>query len=178
MAPGRLPASAIATQAKSRTAICHMKLASLRATSAGILLVTIALTGVQAQTQPAPRMVTRDELRVCMNSETDVMARRQATTARTQQDRDEAAAIRAEAQELAQEQKRLEEDQKPMDRFGRKVKAHNERVKAAQAGADAFRAELDAVNKALVAYNDQCGGISYLPEDKAAILKERAAGKQ
>ncbi len=178
MAPGRLPASASATQAMSRTAKSAMKSTFIPAISAGILLATTALTGVQAQTQPAPRMVTRDELRVCMNSETEVMARRQATTARNQKNRDEAAAIRAEAQELAEEQKRLEEDQKPMDRFGRKVRAHNERVKAAQAGADAFRAELEAVNKALLAYNDQCGGISYLPEDKEAILKERAAGKQ
>ncbi len=154
-----------------------MKLASLPAISAGFLLATVVLTSVQAQTQPAPRLVTRDELRTCMNSETDVMAQRQAMTPRSQKNGDEAAAIRAEAQELAQEQKRLEEDQKPMDRFGRKVKAHNERVKAAQAGADAFRAELEAVNKALVAYNDQCGGISYLPEDKAAILKEREPAK-
>ena len=160
-----------------------MKFISIPAVGAGLLLASLALPGGQAQAQtPAPakpvRMVTRDELRTCLNTEADVMARRLAMTARSQQNRDEAAAIRAEATELAEEQAKLEADQKPMDRFGRKVRAHNERVKAAQGSNEAFRAEVDAVNKALVAYNDQCGGIGFLPDDKEAILKEREAAKK
>ena len=152
-----------------------MKFTSLSAAGAGILLATLALTGAQAQ--PAPRTVTRDELRVCMNSEAEAVARREALTARGDKNRDEAVAIRAEAQELAEEQKRLVADNKPMDRFERKVRAHNQRVRVAQAGADALRADLEAVNKALVAYNESCGRISFLPEDREAILKERAAPK-
>jgi hypothetical protein len=32
---------------------------------------------------------------------------------------------------------------------------------------------METLNKALVAYNEQCGGISYSKDDKEAILKER-----
>ena len=85
--------------------------------------------------------------------------------------------IRAAQEELAAEQKKLEEDGKPMDRFNSKVKVHNIRVQVAQAATHSFNVELDAVNKALLAYNEQCGGITFMPEDKEAILKERAAVK-
>lgn len=64
-----------------------------------------------------------------------------------------------------------------MDRFDRKVLAHNVRVQAAQSAAAAFNVELDAMNKSVDGYNRQCGGISFLPEDKEAILKERASPK-
>ena len=39
----------------------------------------------------------------------------------------------------------------------------------------ALRGDMEALNKSLMAYNESCGGISYMPEDKAAILKEREA---
>ena len=149
---------------------------AIATTVPGLLLATLALPAAYAQTSP-PKLVTRDELRVCMNLETDVLARRQALAARSQQNKDEAAAIRAEQQELAAEQKKLEEDDKPMDRFNRKIKVHNARVQAVQAGAAVLNTELDSVNKALLAYNGQCGGITFLPDDKEAILKERAAAK-
>jgi septal ring factor EnvC (AmiA/AmiB activator) len=144
--------------------------------AAGLVLAITAFQPTQAQTAP-PRLVTRDELRACMNSESDIAARRQAIEARGRQNRDEAAAIRSVNEELKAEQEKLEEDQKPMDRFNRKVKAHNARVQAAQAAAVAFNNDLDGLNKSVVGYNQQCGAISFLPEDKEAILKERAAPK-
>lgn len=153
-----------------------MKPISIPAVGAGLLLAAIAFHAAQAQTNPA-RLVTRDELRVCMNSEAEVLARRQAVMARNQKNKDETAAIRAAQEELTAEHKKLEEDGKPMDRFNSKVKVHNIRVQVAQAATHSFNVELDAVNKALLAYNEQCGGITFMPEDKEAILKERAAVK-
>ncbi len=155
-----------------------MKLISIPAIGTALLLATLTLQAAQAQTQtPAPRMVTRDELRVCMNSESGLKTRREAVEPRAGQNRDEATAIRAEAAQLKEEHDKLVEDQKPMDRFDRKVKAHNGRVKAAQDSAEAFRAELESLNKAMLAHNEQCGGITYRSEDKEAILKEREPAK-
>lgn len=149
-----------------------MKLTSINAISSGLLLAMFTLQAAQAQAQ-APREVTRDELRVCMISEGQLATRSQAVEARAKGNRDEGDAIRAEAQQLAQEQKRIVADNGPMDRFNRKVKAHNARVQLARTEADSVRGELEATNQALVAYNQQCGGISYRVEDKEAILKER-----
>ena len=153
-----------------------MKLTSITAISSGLLLAMFTLQGAQAQTRPA-REVTRDELRACMNSESQLATRSQAVEARAKGNRDEGDAIRAEAQQLADEQKRIVADNGPMDRFNRKVKAHNARVQVARTEADSVRGELEATNKALIAYNEQCGGISYRVEDKEAILKEREPAK-
>lgn len=150
-------------------------------TAIGLFLAAIAVQTVQAQAQAKPaKLVSRDELRVCMNSESELAARRKASEARANQNREEAAAIRAEAQELTDERQRIgEEEYTKLERFvNRKVKPHNVRVKAAQDAAEAFRAELESLNKSVVAYNEQCGGISFRPEDKEAILKEREAAKK
>jgi len=162
-----------ATQAKSRTAIFDMKLISI--TAAGIFFAAIALHTAQAQTKP-DKVVTRDELRACMNSETSLAARRKAMEARNKQNNEEAAAIRAEQQELTEEQKRIEEDATKTERFiNRRVKPHNARVLVAKTNAESFRTDLEALNKSLIAHNEQCGGISFRAEDKEAILKEREA---
>jgi hypothetical protein len=143
-------------------------------TAIGLFLAAIAVQTVQAQTKPA-KLVSRDELRVCMNSESELAARRKAMEPRAAQNREEAAAIRAEAQELTEERQRIgEEEYTKQERFmARKVKPHNARVKAAQDKAEAYRADLESLNKSLVAYNEQCGGITFRAEDKEAILKER-----
>jgi hypothetical protein len=143
---------------------------------AGLLVASFAFHAAQAQA-PAPKLVTRDELRACMNSEAELATRRQAIEARAKVNRDEAAAIRAEAAELKEEGEKLADTDKPMDRFNRKIRAHNLRVSGSQATAAAFNADLDALNKSVVGYNQQCGGITFLPEDKEAILKERGAAK-
>jgi hypothetical protein len=121
------------------------------------------------------KLLSRDELRSCMNSERTLVTRRQATQVRGTRNESEAAAIRAEAQQLTAEQARIKDDASKRDRFGRSVNAHNARIQAANLDAQALRAELEAFNKDLVAYNEQCGGIRYSDEDKAAILKEREA---
>lgn len=156
-----------------------MNTSSLTAISAGILLAAFTLQGAQAQTKPS-KLVTRDQLRACMNSEADLAARRQAMEARNKGNADEAAAIRAEQQELTDEQKRIGEDEHAkMERFvNRRVKPHNARLKVARENAESFRVDLEALNKSLVAHNDQCAGISFMAEDKEAILKEREAAKK
>lgn len=154
-----------------------MKTTSIPAFALAVMLGTTALHEAHAQTR-APRPVTRDELRVCMNSDAELKARRQAVEARSTLNRDEAAAIRAEAQQMGEEQKRIVEERGSMDRFNRRVKVHNARVEAARAGADALRMDLDALNQVLASYNEQCGVISFKDEDQEAILKEREAAKK
>lgn len=109
-----------------------------------------------------------------MATEPDLLARKQAVDARNKLQREEAAAIRAASDELKAEHEKLEESNAPTEKFQRKVKAHNARV---QAAAESFRADLETLNKALFAYNESCGSISFSVQDKEAILKERAAAK-
>ena len=143
----------------------------------GLLLAAATIQGAQAQPTEA-KVVTRDELRVCMNRERDLATQRQGVEAQNRRNGEEFAAIRAEVEELKAEQARLEREPSLADGFDRRVRAHNAKVEAAKAMDASFRANLDALNQAVVAHNAQCGGISFLPEDKAAILKEReAAGK-
>jgi hypothetical protein len=153
-----------------------MKTTSIPALAAAVFFVFIALHAVQAQIKPEKR-VTRDELRVCMNSEATMATRRKELESRAKVNGEEAASIRAEADELKAEQERMGDDGKNQDRFNRKVKAHNTRVQVARTNGDAFRADLDAMNKSVVAHNEKCGGITFLPEDKEAILKEREAAR-
>jgi hypothetical protein len=156
-----------------------MKFNTFSAIGAAVLAATFAFPAAQAQTPPA-KVVNRDQLRVCMNSESELSARRQAMDARNKANGEETAAIRAEQQELAEERKRIGEDEATkIERFmNRKVKPHNARIKVAQEKAEAFRVDLESLNKALVAHNEQCGGISFMAEDKEAILKEREAAKK
>jgi hypothetical protein len=145
---------------------------------AAFLFAVIALHGAQAQTQAKPgKLVTRDELRTCMNSEATIATRRKELEARAKVNGEEVASIRAEAEELKAERERMGDDTRNLDRFERKVKTHNTRVQAARTNGDAFRADLDGMNKSVVAHNEKCGGITFLPEDKEAILKEREAAK-
>ncbi|MDP3761781.1 MAG: hypothetical protein Q8R01_14830 [Ramlibacter sp.] len=153
-----------------------MKSISIPSIGAVLLLAAIALQPAQAQTKQ-DKVVTRDELRTCMNSEVTLATRRKELEARGKVNGEEAASIRAEAEQLKAEQEKIVADSAPMDRFNRKVKAHNERILAARTQADAFKGELETLNKSLVAHNERCGGISFRPEDKEAILKEREAAK-
>lgn len=141
-----------------------------------LLVAAVTLNGALAQTKP-DKPVTRDELRACMNSESTIATRRKELEARAKVNGEELAAIRAEAQELKDEQERVGDDSRRIERFERKVKAHNARVQASRTTGDAFRTDLDAMNKSVVAHNEKCGGITFLPEDKEAILKEREAAK-
>jgi uncharacterized protein (DUF3084 family) len=143
------------------------------------LLGALALSfGAQAQAPAAPKTVTRDELRTCMNSETELAARRESMAPRDQKNREEAQAIRAESEQMAEEQKRAEGNSTRMDRFNRRVKAHNARIEAVNAAIATFRADLEALNQSLIAHNQQCGGITFRPEDREAILKEREAARK
>jgi chromosome segregation ATPase len=154
-----------------------MKLEFATVLRACLVLAAIALQPAHGQTPPAKdKLVSRDELRSCMKSETELAERRKAVEARAGENRDEATSIKTASDELVEERKRVESDpnQLRMDRFERKVKAHNARIKTLQDKADALRGDLETLNKSLVAHNDQCGGISYRKEDKDAILQERA----
>lgn len=139
-----------------------------------LLLAAATIQGAHAQ-PTENRTVTRDELRACMNRESDLAAQRQAVETQNRRNGEEFAAVRVEAQELKTEQERLEREPNRTDRFERRVRAYNVKVEEAKAKEAAFRASLEALNQAVVAHNTQCGGISFRPEDKEAILKERAA---
>ena len=176
MSAGRPPVSFPTTQAKSFIAP-DMKPISIPALGAGLLLASIVLHTAQAQAPAPGKVVTRDELRTCMNSEVTLATQRKELEARGKVNGEEASAIRAEADQLKAEQEKIIADNAPMDRFNRKVKAHNARILAARTTADAFKAELETLNRSLVSHNEKCGGISFLQEDKDAILKERQGAK-
>lgn len=151
------------------------------------ILAGLASATVAAQTaSPAapaaaaaePRLVSRDELRQCMATEGQLAARREQVMARSKASQEEIAAIRAEAAQMDEDRKLIRDDEHAkQDRFERRRKTHNARVQAAQTVNAAVRADLEALNKDLTAYNGSCGRIAFLPEDRAAILKEREAAK-
>lgn len=144
--------------------------------AAGAGLLAAALSAAAA---PPPKMVTRDELRACMNSENDLKARRQAIEARNERDKAQAVTIRAEGEELsglratAQQEKASE----PKQAFNVRVQEYNAHVAAARTESESLRAEVEALNKAATEHNERCAGISYRRRDKEAILKEQAQGK-
>lgn len=157
-----------------------MKHNTLPTMAAALLLATVVAQDVQAQSKPEPRVVSRDELRACMDAESSIASKRKAIDQIKESNRAEAEAIKAEATEMNAEQQKLQEnpDERKERAFKRKVSAHNDRVKAANAQVEAFRTQAEDMNKSAIAYNEKCGGISFMKEDKDAILKEReAAGK-
>jgi uncharacterized protein (DUF3084 family) len=138
-------------------------------------LAFAVLAPLAAPAQTTPKIATRDELRACMNSETDLGKQREGLEARTKQLNEEAAAVRTEEEELAAEQKRVEQSSMPMarDRFDRKIRQHNARVTAGKQQSEALKAGLEDLKKGMEAHNTKCGGIAFDPADKAAILKEQ-----
>ncbi len=135
---------------------------------------TAAPAPADVGTKAEARVVSRDELRACMNSESALTTRREQARALNAARQEENQAIRAEAAQLADDRKAIRDDEyTKLERFDRRVKLHNARIQTANTAMAGVRAEMDAVNKDLTAYNAQCGGIRFMPEDKAAILKER-----
>ena len=153
---------------------------TLSATSILLLALATAHGAAHSQAAKPAKLVSKDELRVCVNSEAELATRRKAIEASKSANSAEVAAIKAESAQMAEDQKDVDEsNDRKVREFKRRIAAHNDRVKAANGASEAFGKELDSFNKALVAYNDSCGGISYSREDKEDILKEReAAGKK
>ncbi|MES2787681.1 MAG: hypothetical protein V4684_19600 [Pseudomonadota bacterium] len=156
-----------------------MQFKSFFSVAAVLLISSFALQEAQAQAAaPAkePRLVNRDELRVCMNTEAGFAPTRSKLDAQRTANSAEVAAIRAESAELAKEAESINEgDDRKQRAFKRKVDAHNARVQASNAALQATRTELEAFAKTATAYNEQCAGITFRTEDKEAILKEREA---
>jgi chromosome segregation ATPase len=150
---------------------------SLAAAVLGLaLLAPAAVPSALAQSAP-PRTVSRDELRACMDSEDNLKAKRADLEARAKRNSDEAGAINKEGEDLKEEQKRVEDSTLPMarDRFDRRVRQYQARIKAAKEQEAAVNTGIEDLKKAIDEHNTRCNGIAFLPEDKAAILKEREA---
>ena len=64
------------------------------------LALAVGATLQVAQAQTAPRMINRDELRACMESESQLTSRRESAEARSKQQTAELASIRAESEAL------------------------------------------------------------------------------
>ncbi len=154
-----------------------MKPTSNFAIACGVLFAAIAFHGVHAQTQP-PKVMTRDELRACMNTESELTARRKAIEELKSKTIAESAEILAEGVQLAEDLKRGEDSQIRKDRLERRTKAHNARLTAGQAAEESVRADVEALNKAVTAKNEGCGSLAFNIEDRDAILKEREAMKK
>ena len=151
-----------------------MNTLSISVTGCSIVFAALAFQPAQAQSE-THKVMTRDELRVCMNSEQDLATRQKSLEARDKQSGELAVALRADGEKLADEQKRLEGSDRPREGFDRRMRAYNLRVASAQTGAESFAADLEAYKKALATHNGQCGGVAFNAVDKAAILKEREA---
>lgn len=143
--------------------------------ASSLLLAAATVQWAAAQPAKTQQPVTRDELRACMNAEAELAGRRQALEAQNRRNGDETAAIRSEAQELQDERKRVEQEPSRTERFERRVRAHNVKVEAARGREASLRSGVDGLNQAVAAHNERCGGIAFRPEDKEAILQERAA---
>jgi chromosome segregation ATPase len=137
------------------------------------------ISAAWAQAQPG-RTVSRDELRVCMDTEDSIAKRKPGIESRMKEARAEIEALKPESTELEDERRRLEQDGWPsnrQDRFERKVRAHNAKSSAANDKLAAVQKDLTALNADVRGYNEKCVGVSFLPADKEAILKEREAKK-
>jgi hypothetical protein len=147
----------------------------LAAAACGLLLAGLSAPAAHAQSAPA-RVVTRDELRACLDSGDGIRARQQDRDQRGKRAAEDLAAMRAEAAELAEEKKRVEaHPDAPRARFERRLLAYNARLPAEKLNADAFNADLQAFNTALAAHNAHCGHIAATPEDRQAVQQERDA---
>lgn len=140
-----------------------------------VLAATSGLAAAQQAAKAEPRVVSKDELRTCMQAEASVAARKKALMERNNKLKEEQAAIGADSNALKEEGEKLADQNANMDRYNRKVRTHNQRIDAALNAGKEINAEADAINKAALAYNKDCTGIGYRPEDKEAILKEMAA---
>jgi chromosome segregation ATPase len=141
-----------------------------------LLATTFVPPAAHAQSAP-PRAATRDELRACMDSEDNLKAKRADLEARAQRNSDDAAAINKDGAALKEEQQHAEESTLPMarDRFERRVRQYQARIAAAKESEAGVRTGMEDLKKAIDEHNTRCNGISFRPEDKAAILQERAA---
>lgn len=156
-----------------------MKTTSILSIACGALAAALALP-VLAQDAPK-KVLTRDELRQCLDEQDTLKARADAVKPRIAKLTAEADAFKAEEEQLKEEQKRAEDSQAlgVRDRFERKVKAHTTKGKALEAESAAVRAEGDSLTKGLDAHNAKCANVSVKTEDKEAVMKEReAAGKK
>jgi hypothetical protein len=153
-----------------------MKKSTLLLAACGVFSAAAAAQTAQAQSAPA-RVVTRDELRACMDSGDSIRARQQDLDARNKRAGEDLVAMRAEAEELAQEKKRFEDHPEAPGRarFERRLLAYNAKLPAEKANAEAFKADYDAFNVALAAHNTQCGHIAATTADREAVQKEREA---
>lgn len=148
-----------------------------------VLGLVAALAFPAAAQAPAKKKLgTRDELRACMNSEADIQARQKTLKERAEKLGEEAKALRLETEELAPEQKRMEADDwatgPARTRLERKIKAHDNRLKAAQEAEAAFDTDRQAFEKDLAGWREKCITVSFDPDDKEAVLKEREAAKK
>jgi chromosome segregation ATPase len=141
-----------------------------------LLAATIAPLPAHAQADSS-HVATRDELRACLDGEDSLKAKRADLEARAKQNTEDATAINKEGEELKEEQKRAEDSTLPMarDRVERRIRQYQAKVKAAQEKEEGVRTGLEDLKKGIDEHNARCNGISFNPEDKEAILKERAA---
>jgi chromosome segregation ATPase len=144
----------------------------------GLVLFASGFAPSPAQAQSAsPKIATREELRACLDGEESLKAKRADLEARAKQNTEDAAVINKEGEELKEEQKRAEDSTLPMarDRVERRIRQYQAKVKAAQEKEEGVRTGLEDLKKGIDEHNARCNGISFNPEDKEAILKERAA---
>lgn len=141
-----------------------------------VLACAAAAPVAQAQ-QAAPRQLTRDEYRACMDTQDQLFATRDSLHATAAEITKENDALKAEHEELVAAQKRAEENQNTLAMNGveRRQRAFTGKAKALQAKSDAWKASSEALVKGTDDYNAKCSNVAIQAEDKEAVTKERAA---
>jgi hypothetical protein len=156
-----------------------MKITHFLSIACGALAAALSL---QAAAQDAPKKVlTRDELRACLDNQDKLKARADDVKARIKKLNEDVDAVKAEEDQLKAEQKRVEDSSFPgaRDRFDRKVKQHTARAKVVEEDGKKVRADGEALTKDLDAHNANCANVAVKKEDKEAVDQEReAAGKK
>ena len=157
---------------------------TFRRTAVFVALACCAtITFAQSAPATAKRQGTRDELRACLNTETELQTRRDALAEGLKKVDAAGKQVSVEGDEVKSDQERLDSDPSitgpRRDRIERKIRQHNARVAEYKQLEAKFEADKSAFDKDHAAWRDKCTTVQFLQDDMDAVKKEReAAGKK
>lgn len=122
---------------------------------------------------PPLRLLSRAELRACMNRETTLQQRQDALVVAQAAHTAEISTLSEEAKRLAEELKALDTtDDIAVDEYNRRNAERNERVGKANARAEALNATGAELQSDNADYMKECVARPYLQSDRDALLRE------
>ena len=126
-----------------------------------------------------PPLLSRAELRQCMDREDALKRRSEALRRAREQSQSVQADIADSARRLSEELRRIDaSDAAAVDDYNRRSQAHDEVVAASNKRADAYNAAVESLNSDSADQMAACATRPYLHADKKAILEERRKNGQ